>query len=98
MGKGRWEDGPMGMDYPFLKAALFWYGWNAEKGEKYLNAAISGGRLCFIIFAVLCAVQGLIAFAFLRHLGPGIAGGLIEMLIYTLLARYYYKNAKLAES
>ena len=65
------------------------------KGERYLQVVISGGQLCFIIFAVLCAVQGLLVFAFLRHLGPGIAGGVIEILIYTLLASYYYKNAKM---
>lgn len=77
-----------------LKTALFWYGWNAEKGETYRKAAISSGRLSLIMFVLLGLVQGLFVILFLRQMGSGAAGGVVEMLLYALLAWYYYKNAK----
>lgn len=80
----------------FLKAALFWYGWNVEKSESNLKAAISSGRIAYIAFGVLCAVQVLLAIVSLQSMGAIILAGVAEMLLYTLLAWYYYRNAKLA--
>ena len=77
-----------------LEAALFWYGWNAGKGEKYLKAAIGGGRLAFIAFAFICAIKGLVGFMYPLSLGPGFIPNLVEMVIYAVLAYCYCKNAK----
>lgn len=78
-------------------AGLAWSGWKASSGEKHLKGAISGGKLCVKIFLVVCVLQAVLGVMQMTYVGTAAAfSGFVEILLYTLLVWFYYKNAKYA--
>jgi uncharacterized membrane protein len=57
--------------------------------------AVSGGRLVFLLVAVVTGASGPSAFEFARAaLGPGIFAGLAQVLVLPLVAGWWLRNAK----
>lgn len=79
-----------------MKMELIRQGWKAGKDDQHIKTAVSVGRMAWIMFAVVAALQAVIAAPYSRLLGAMAWAGCIEMLLLMALAWCYYRFAKQA--